>query len=136
MKVYLCSRIAYDARPLNNKVAASLLKAGFEVYIPHEQAPNNPIPDGGRFDAETIFRLDYTAMQRSNVCVAVGRLGKDCAWELGWFYANKIPIIFVPGDDETWKQSPMTLPSLNKFVHPKPEEVGPFLANLKERNIL
>ena len=31
MNIYLCSRVALDARPMNNEVAAALRAAGHEV---------------------------------------------------------------------------------------------------------
>lgn len=115
MKVYLCSRVAYDARPLNDDVAKSLRAAGFEVYVPHEQAPNNLSADDikhGRYDKETIFRIDHAAMKTADICVAVGRMGADCSWELGWFAAKDVPVFFAPGDEVGYKTSPMLLPTL------------------------
>jgi nucleoside 2-deoxyribosyltransferase len=126
-KVYLCSRVAYDARPQNDVVAKSLRDAGFEVYVPHEQAPNNLSTEdmeAGRFDKETIFKMDFAAMKAADLCVVVGRVGKDCAWEIGWFYARSIPIHFVPCGDITWETSPMLIPSLNESIIFQPELTG------------
>jgi nucleoside 2-deoxyribosyltransferase len=117
-KVYLCSRVAYDARPLNDVVARSLRAAGFEVYVPHEQAPNNLSPAdmaAGRFDKETIFRLDFAALSESDVLVAVGRMGRDCAWELGYAYGQNKPI-FHTGERGDIDTSPMLLPSLRCVI--------------------
>jgi len=119
MKIYLCSRVAYDARPFNDQVAKALRDAGHDVYVPHEQAPNNLTQDdinAGRYDKATIFEIDYNALSKSDLVVAVGRLGKDCAWELGYAYGVGIPVVHVPGDDVTWETSPMMLPGLNEFT--------------------
>jgi nucleoside 2-deoxyribosyltransferase len=121
--VYLCSRVAYDARPFNNIVAQSLRDVGFEVYVPHEQAPNNLSQEDieeGRYDKETIFRIDFEAMNKADLCVVVGRFGKDCSWEIAWFFATGIPIYFVSAGDETWQQCPMIIPSLSQ--NPKIED--------------
>jgi nucleoside 2-deoxyribosyltransferase len=129
--VYLCSRVAYDARPFNNIVAQSLRDVGFEVYVPHEQAPNNLTQDDiehGRYDRETIFRLDFAAMNRADVCVVVERTGRDCAWEMGWFFAKGIPIYFVPGEDKTWETCPMLIPGLQEQI-PFPERAGVYILN-------
>jgi nucleoside 2-deoxyribosyltransferase len=128
INIYLCSRVAHDARPLNNIVAQSLRDYGFTVYVPHEQAPNNLTQEDieqGRFDKETIFQIDFAAMKQADLCVVVGRVGKDCAWEIGWFYGKNIPIYFIPSDDTTWDTSPMIRPAL--MQHPAildPTEAG------------
>jgi len=116
-------------------VATSLRQVGFTVYVPHEQAPNNLSASDiaeGRFDKDTIFHIDFKAMQAADICVVVGRVGKDCAWELGWFYATNIPVYFVPVGDETWDTSPMLRPTL--MQHPainNPEEAGKALQHLR-----
>lgn len=110
MYIYLCSRVAADARPLNDEVAATLRSAGHTVYVPHEQAPNNPAD--GRYNKELIFEMDFAAMNRADQCVAVGRLGRDCSWELGFFYAKNIPITYVPLDNSDHVTSPMLIPAL------------------------
>lgn len=130
--IYLCSRVAYDARPLNSQVAAALRGAGHLVYVPHEQAPNNLSAsdiENGRYDVETIFKIDFAAMNKADTCVVVGRVGKDCAFEIGWFTAKKIPIFFVPASDETWKTSPMLIPSLTQF--PLIKDTGKLKAAVK-----
>lgn len=105
-RVYLCSRVAQDAREGNERVAQALEAAGFQVYVPHRQAPNNPVP-GERFDHEKIFRYDMDAMLYADACVVVGRTGQDCAWEMGWFFSRGLPIVHVPLGDEAWQSSPM-----------------------------
>lgn len=119
MKVYLCSRVSEDARPVNKIVASSLRKVGYQVYVPHEQAPNNLTSEdieAGRYDTSTIFKLDFAAMTQSDICVVVGRVGKDCSWEIGWFYAKNIPIYFIPAGDYTYMTSPMLIPALRDIV--------------------
>lgn len=128
-RIYLCSRVAYDARPLNEQVARSLEASGFDVYVPHREAPNNLSQediDNARFDVETIFKMDFAAMNRAEICVAVGRMGKDCSWELGWFTARGIPIYHVPAGDESYLTSPMTIPSLATKL--SLTDVAPYLA--------
>lgn len=115
-KVYLCARVAAEARPANKRVALSLEKFGFSVYLPQEQAPNNPdVSKGERYDAETIFKLDFAALSSADIYVVVGKFGKDCAWEIGWAAAVGKPIFFVPNGDESWLDTPMVIPSLNQY---------------------
>lgn len=117
-KVYLCARVAYDARELNVKVGARLRAAGYNVYMPQEQAPNNLSADDiaeGRYDTRTIFLMDYEALRNADVVVAVGRMGADCSWELGYAWAEGKPVVHVPGDDTTWKTSPMIIPTLSQY---------------------
>lgn len=115
IQIYLCSRVALDARAENMQVATILRNAGFEVYVPHEQAPNNLSQediDQGRYDRETIFKLDFAAMRKADICVVVGRTGRDCAWEMGWFSAKGVPLFFAPLGDTTFETCPMLLPGL------------------------
>lgn len=122
--VYLCSRVAKDAQELNNKVAASLRKRGFEVYVPHEEDANNP-PDG-QFDAAAVYAADYRAMMRADLCVVVGRFGRDCAFEIGWFEGRNVPIYYVTGGSDDYKSSPMVIPSLiNQVIDP--DEAGEYV---------
>lgn len=126
--VYLCSRIHEEARPLNDRVAKSLRDAGFEVYVPHEQKPNNPTAEdkaAGRWDVETIYKLDSEAMRRADLCVVVGRTGRDCAYEIGWFHARGVPVFFVPNGDVTYRTCPMLIPALTEQpqLH-NPDTVG------------
>jgi nucleoside 2-deoxyribosyltransferase len=100
------------------------------VYVPHEQAPNNLSKEDmeqGRFDRETIFKLDFAAMNKADYCVVVGRVGKDCAWEIGWFYAKNIPIYFVPCGDQTWETSPMLIPALSTTIIYAPDRAGKYI---------
>lgn len=105
--------MAEDARPINNKVAKSLRKY-FEVYVPHEQDENNPMD--GVFDGDAIFKIDFAAMRRADLCVVVGKFGKDCSWEIGWFAGQEIPIYFVPNGDASYRTSPMLVPYLHNQV--------------------
>lgn len=123
MRIYLASRVALDARMLNSRVAESLRRCGFTVYVPHEEKPNNPTD--GRFDKDEIWRHDFAAMNSADLCVVVGRFGKDVSAEVGWFYARGVPTFFVPGGDTTFDDSPMLRPALNRYPHIlNPEKTG------------
>jgi nucleoside 2-deoxyribosyltransferase len=102
-KIYLISRVAEDARPLNNKVAAALEAAGYEVFIPHAQPFNN---SSGASDAE-IYAQDINAMKSADLFVAVGRLGIDCSFELGWAQGRDVPIYRYLPDSIKVERSPM-----------------------------
>lgn len=111
--VYLCSRVSPNARPLNDRVARSLRRAGFKVFVPHAEEVNN-LPLGVQLDPQQVFDLDFTGMRQADLCVVVGRTGKDCAWEIGWFAGRGVPTYFVTFGDTTWFESPMTIPSLSE----------------------
>lgn len=90
MRIYLCSRVAADARALNDHVAKALRQNGHEVFVPHEHEASK--------DGADPFPRDMSEMQRAEVCVAVGRLGRDCAAEVGWFHArDRAKVQWVPG---------------------------------------
>ncbi len=127
MKVYLCSRVAYDARPFNDEVAKVLRNAGYATYVPHEQAPNNLTAsdiEEGRYDTKTIFLMDYAALEQADVVVAVGRMGADCSWELGYAWGTNKPVVHVPGPDESWRKSPMLIPTLRQMQPATTETVA------------
>jgi nucleoside 2-deoxyribosyltransferase len=75
---------------------------GHKVFVPHE-APYNE--KEGASPSE-IFRQDFTAMMEADACVAVGALGVDCAFEVGWFTGRGKPVIWVLSDMHK-KESPM-----------------------------
>jgi nucleoside 2-deoxyribosyltransferase len=130
MNIYLCARVGYDIRPTTSKVATSLRTVGFTVYNPAEEAPNNLSEDDireGRYDVATIFKMDYAAMKQADICVVVGRIGRDCAAEVGMFAAWEVPIYFVPGEENDYRKSPMLIPWLEQNPPLTVENVGAVL---------
>lgn len=89
-RVYLCSRLAADARPLNEEASSALERAGYEVFVPHLQPYNT---DSGYTDQQ-IYSHDMKAMLAADACVIVGRIGVDCAFEVGWFQARGVPTVW------------------------------------------
>lgn len=59
--------------------------------------------------------MDYEALRKADVVVAIGRMGSDSSWELGYAWAKATPVIHVPGTDTTYKNSPMLLPTLQHY---------------------
>lgn len=95
MKIYLCSRIAKDAHEINNSVSSVLRQEGHKVFVPHEQHYNQIMSDTAHLVSdEEIFTQDYTAMQDSDACVVVGRIGVDCGYEIGWFQSRGLPVVW------------------------------------------
>lgn len=92
--VYLCSRIADDAKQRNEDIA-NLLDEHFEVFVPHlkeaEYVKNK--------DPVQIYCSDMVAMEKADLCVVVAPFGKDCACEIGWFQGQDKPIIIIAPDD-------------------------------------
>lgn len=92
--VYLCSRIADEAKQRNCDIA-TLLSEHFDVFVPHlkeaEYVKNK--------DPIQIFCLDMVAMEQADLCVVVAPFGKDCACEIGWFQGQDKPIIIIAPDD-------------------------------------
>jgi nucleoside 2-deoxyribosyltransferase len=126
-KVYICGRVAHEARAFNLEVTIPLRDAGFTCYLPQEMAPNNLSDEEiaeGRYDVKTIFLMDYEALSNADVVVAVGRIGSDCSWELGYAWARGIPVVHVPGTDDTWKRSPMLIPTLSQYHKATPKNVA------------
>lgn len=95
--IYLCARVAPEARALNLEVGTALRQAGYEVYLPQEQPFNNT---AGSTDKD-IFDQDMAAMVKADACVIVGKIGVDCGFEAGFFNAKKVPTVwYSPPLDE------------------------------------
>lgn len=119
-KIYLCSRVSQDAHVINNTVADALKDAGYDVYVPHLQPFNS---NANSSDSE-IYAQDMAAMKEADMCVAVGRLGVDCAFECGYFQGSGVPIYWYKPADVTMGRSPMlhfiqataTYPDLGRLI--------------------
>lgn len=108
MNIYLCSRIAKDAHEINNKVAAALRALGHTVFVPHEQHYNEIMAGTAEYVSdEDIYRQDMDAMEQADLCVAVGRLGVDCAFEVGWFQGSNIPVYWYKPNGIDYGRHPM-----------------------------
>lgn len=95
IRVYLCSRVAFDAHKHNVRAARALQAAGYSVFVPH-LAPHNQAANPDSTD-EDVYRLDMAEMMMADACVVVGRIGVDCAFEVGWFQAMGVPTVwYVP----------------------------------------
>lgn len=96
VQVYLSSRVAPDAHAVNDRVAAFLRRIGLSVFVPHEAGYNHA---PGASDPE-IYSADMAEMMQADLCVLVGRIGVDCAFEVGWLQNHEVPIVwaFPPKD--------------------------------------
>jgi nucleoside 2-deoxyribosyltransferase len=64
--------------------------AGHSVFVPHEQHYNT-IDNASDAD---IYHFDMNAMLEAEVCVVVSRVGVDCAFEIGWFEGQDVPVLY------------------------------------------
>jgi nucleoside 2-deoxyribosyltransferase len=95
VRVYLVSRVAFDAHQVNLKVANALRQAGHSVFLPHEASYNQD--DNRDSTDEDVYRQDMAEMLVADAAVIVGRIGVDCAFEVGWFQAYGTPAVwYVP----------------------------------------
>lgn len=121
MKIYLVSRVAFDARQANLKVANTLREAGHSVFVPHTASYNEN--DSQDSTDEDIYRQDMAEMLAADAAVIVGRIGVDCAFEVGWFQNQGIPTFWInPPPD----RSPML------FLVPKSKSKGAMLKFLND----
>ncbi len=76
------------------KVATTLRNAGHEVFVPHEASYNEEDSDA---TDEDIYLQDMSEVIRADAAVVAGRIGVDCAFEIGWFQAHGVPTVwYVP----------------------------------------
>jgi nucleoside 2-deoxyribosyltransferase len=101
MRIYFAGPLFTTAeRDFNARVGARLREAGHEVFLPQDQ-------ESSTHDARRIFRNDVDHIDWSNVVVGVMD-GPDpdsgTAWEIGYAYATKRPIILLRTDFRTMSE--------------------------------
>lgn len=94
-KLYVSAKVRSPNHQRNN-TTASYLRGLFDIFLPHEHqvcdAPHEDLP-------LSVYMMDLTAMEHSDLAVLVPPYGKDCAWEIGWFKAKDVPVfVFVQED--------------------------------------
>ena len=122
VQIYLSSRVAEDAHQVNNRVAAFLRRAGFSVFVPHEAA-HNRAPGATE---EEIYRADMSEMLQADVCVVVGRIGVDCAFEVGWLQNHGVPMVWAFPPKDVYHPMLSLVPKVNSLT-----AVGKFIATFE-----
>ena len=108
MNIYLCSRVAKDAHEMNNAVAKALRELGHSVFVPHEQHYNQIMAGTAHLVEDvTIYCQDMDAMLEAELCVVVGRVGVDCAFEVGWFQGAQVPTYWYKPVGPDYGRHPM-----------------------------
>lgn len=98
-KVYLASPFFNDEEIKNMEIARDILRGkGLEIFVPNEH--QNPEHEFGSFEwRKATFEGDLEGIDTADVVVAVINQGNyddsGTAWEIGYAYANNIPIIVV-----------------------------------------
>ena len=100
MKVYIAGKLTDDTERQKLEYIASICKnLGFKTFLPHK--------DVGLYekikDVKKIFEGDINEGFKDCDLVVVSldglHIGAGTAWELGFAYANKIPIIGIKTDE-------------------------------------
>ena len=99
-RIYLAAPLFSEAeRRFNRKIAAILARHNLSVYLPQDAGDNTPGRDTG--EHHEIFLANLSALQKSHIIIAVAD-GADAdsgtAWEMGYAFANKIPVIALRTD--------------------------------------
>ena len=100
MKVYIAGRLCNEnERKLLEKITEIVESSGFETFLPHRDVGLAENLN----DVEKIFRGDITnGFKNCKLVVAVLdglHVGAGTAWELGYAYAKKIPVIGIKTDE-------------------------------------
>ncbi|MGP8321283.1 MAG: nucleoside 2-deoxyribosyltransferase [Methanosarcinaceae archaeon] len=106
------TKIIYLAAPLfsvaerefNRKLRDQMVKSGFSVFLPQEDS--NDTKDMRHHEKQNyIFKQNLKAIDNSDIIVAVLDGGSDVdsgtAWELGYAFATKKPVIGLKTDFRT-----------------------------------
>ena len=100
-EIYLAGALFSQAeREFNQKLQAMMLNLGFFVFLPQEDAADNS-PERENRNHSSIFNNCFSGLQKSDLVVAVLEgtdVDSGTAWELGYAYAAKKPIIGFRSD--------------------------------------
>ncbi len=99
MRIYLAAPLfTTGERDFNDAIGVRLREAGHEVVLPQDH-------EHDAFDPARTFRRDVDHVDRSNVVVGIMD-GPDpdsgTAWEIGYAYAKRKPIILLRTDFREW----------------------------------
>ncbi len=99
-RIYLAAPLFSEAERLfNRKLAAVLARHNLMVYLPQDAGDNTPGRDTGKH--QEIFLANITALQKSHLVIAVvdgADADSGTAWEMGYAFANKIPVVALRTD--------------------------------------
>ena len=99
--IYLAGALFSQAeREYNKKLQEMMLTLGFDVFLPQEDASDNSSERENR-NHSSIFNNCFAGLQKSDIVVAVLEgtdVDSGTAWELGYAYAVKKPIIGLRTD--------------------------------------
>ena len=130
MKVYIAGKLSSkEERKFLEKVTKIVENLGFKTFLPHRDVGLAR----GIEDTEKVFKGDIIeGFKNIDLVVAVlnGHVGAGTAWELGYAYAKRIPIIGLK-TDKSIKES---LENLSAILIGSMEIVNS-LDKLKERLI-
>ncbi|HBL41541.1 MAG TPA: nucleoside 2-deoxyribosyltransferase [Ruminococcaceae bacterium] len=100
MKIYLAGPFFNEEQISYIEKAETILRRrGFDVFSPREHTADETLPN--HLWAQKIFEIDVQALSESDLAVAVYHgmySDTGTAWEIGYAYANKIPIVLVCTD--------------------------------------
>jgi len=100
MKVYIAGKLCSEnEREQLEKIEKLCKEMGFETFLPHKDAGLCK----GIKDVPRIFKSDITdGMKGIDLVIALLdglHVGAGTAWELGYAYAKKIPVIGIKTDE-------------------------------------
>jgi nucleoside 2-deoxyribosyltransferase len=99
-RIYLAAPLFSEAeRRFNRKLAAVLARHNLTVYLPQDAGDDTPGRDTG--EHQEIFLANLTALQKSHLVIAVvdgADADSGTAWEMGYAFASKIPVIALRTD--------------------------------------
>ncbi|HJH32327.1 MAG TPA: nucleoside 2-deoxyribosyltransferase [Methanosarcinaceae archaeon] len=103
--IYLAAPLFSEAeREFNNKIRDQMVERGFSVFLPQEDS--NDTTDMRHQEKQNyIFRQNLEAIDNSDIIIAVLDGGSDVdsgtAWELGYAFAIKKPVLGLKTDFRT-----------------------------------
>jgi len=105
MRIFLAAPLFNEAeRDFNSKVAATLRKEGFEVWLAQE---HKFVEDHSIRMKQAIFNEDLDALNESDIILAVldgVDVDSGVAFEIGFGYANKKPIVGLKTDHRVFSR--------------------------------
>jgi nucleoside 2-deoxyribosyltransferase len=133
VRVYVAGPLFTDAeREFNARLAARLEGAGYRVFLPQRDAPQDHAESG--YAART-FRADVEGLNRADVVLAVCDgipVDDGTAWEIGYAFARRLPVVGLRTDSRIFGREEQVNLMVQESVTAMVRSIDEALAKLRE----
>jgi nucleoside 2-deoxyribosyltransferase len=133
VRVYVAGPLFTDAeREFNARLAARLEDAGYQVFLPQRDTPQDHAGSG--YPAR-IFQADLEGLNRADVVLAVCDgipVDDGTAWEIGYAFARGLPVVGLRTDSRIFSREEQVNLMIQESVTAMVHSIDEALAKLGE----